>query len=55
MNDDKELCITCAYRATCQKQFSLKAGRHCPEYARDLTIKKASQESDTSAGKDRAN
>ncbi|MCX8026398.1 MAG: hypothetical protein N3A62_00890 [Thermodesulfovibrionales bacterium] len=36
---EQQLCIICAYRATCQKQFSLPAGKKCPEFTRDLTIK----------------
>lgn len=39
MEQKKDLCIVCAYRATCQKQFSMPAGRHCPEFARDLLLK----------------
>ncbi|MEW6116394.1 MAG: hypothetical protein AB1553_05780 [Nitrospirota bacterium] len=39
MSDKKELCIVCAWRATCQKQFAMKAGQRCPDYAKDLTIK----------------
>ncbi len=39
MSSKKEICIMCAWRATCQKQFSMKAGRRCPDFARDLTIK----------------
>ncbi|MFQ3573211.1 MAG: hypothetical protein SNJ53_01095 [Thermodesulfovibrionales bacterium] len=34
----QQMCIICAYRGTCQKQFSLPAGRKCPEFTRDLTI-----------------
>lgn len=52
MNDKKDLCIVCAYRATCQKQFSLKTGRHCPDFARDLTLKEkdASEEGIKTSG-----
>lgn len=39
MQDKKELCIICAYRGTCQKQFSLTAGKRCPEFTEDLTLK----------------
>lgn len=39
MTTEKELCILCAWRATCQKQFSMKAGAKCPEFVRDLTIR----------------
>lgn len=44
MSEDKVLCIVCAWRATCQKQFSMKAGQKCPEFVRDVTIKEISEE-----------
>jgi hypothetical protein len=46
MSTKKDICVICAYRGTCQKRFSLKAGRHCPEFARDVTIKEESEESE---------
>ena len=39
MSSKKDVCVICAYRATCQKKFSLPAGRHCPDFARDFLIK----------------
>ena len=36
---EKELCIICAWRATCQKQFTMKAGQNCPDYCKDLTLR----------------
>ena len=39
MSDKKELCVTCAWKATCQKQFSMKAGQRCPDYTKDFAIK----------------
>lgn len=50
MSDKKELCVVCAWRATCQKQFGLKAGQRCPEFARDLTIKEEKEEGRESSG-----
>jgi hypothetical protein len=44
MSGEKELCIICAYRATCQKQYSMKAGQRCPEFTKDYLIKTASEE-----------
>jgi transcription initiation factor IIE alpha subunit len=44
MSENKVLCIVCAWRATCQKQFSMKAGQKCPEFVRDLTLKEKSEE-----------
>lgn len=37
--EQKQMCVICAWRATCQKQFSLRAGEKCPEFVRDVTIK----------------
>ncbi|NTU41687.1 MAG: hypothetical protein HGA78_01265 [Nitrospirales bacterium] len=39
LDDKKELCILCAWRATCQKQFSMRPGQRCPDFSRDLTIR----------------
>lgn len=44
MSGEKELCVVCAYRATCQKQYSMKAGQRCPEFAKDFLIKTAEDE-----------
>lgn len=44
MSSKKDVCVICAYRATCQKKFSLPAGRHCPEFARDYLIKEEPEE-----------
>ena len=44
MSGEQELCILCAYRGTCQKQYSLKAGQRCPEFAKDFLIKTAESE-----------
>ena len=34
-----EICIVCAWRATCQKKFSI-SGRdsRCPDFVRDVSI-----------------
>jgi hypothetical protein len=34
-----QLCIICAWRQTCQKQFSMTAGQKCPDYSKDVMIK----------------
>ncbi|MBF0329094.1 MAG: hypothetical protein HQL10_08040 [Nitrospirae bacterium] len=39
MSGEKNLCIICAYRGTCNKQFSLPAGRKCPDFEKDLSLK----------------
>ncbi len=43
---EKELCIVCAWRATCQKQFSMKAGQKCPDFCKDLTIREPSEDAE---------
>jgi len=43
---EKELCIVCAWRATCQKQFSMKVGQKCPDYCKDLMLKDPSAATD---------
>lgn len=50
MSDKKELCIVCAWRETCRKQFGLKAGQRCPEFTRDLALKKEEAEPQKSDG-----
>ncbi|MCX7724228.1 MAG: hypothetical protein ABDH19_03690 [Thermodesulfovibrio sp.] len=37
--EPRQLCIICAWKATCQKQYSLKAGQKCPDFVKDVTIK----------------
>jgi len=44
VSKDKVLCVVCAWRATCQKQFSMKAGQKCAEFVRDVAIKETSEE-----------
>ena len=46
MSNQKVQCIICAYRAACQKQFSLKAGQCCPEFERDLMLKEKGAEAE---------
>jgi hypothetical protein len=38
MGENKVLCVVCAWRATCQKQFSMKAGQKCAEFVKDVSI-----------------
>ncbi len=44
MKEKKELCAICAWRANCQKRFSMKAGQRCPDFSKDLTIKDVKSE-----------
>jgi len=43
MGTDKKYCSICAWRATCQKRFTVSIDSsgyvHCPDFTRDLTIK----------------
>lgn len=43
MGATQRYCAICAWRANCQKKFSVStdaAGQvHCPDYSRDMTIK----------------
>ncbi len=48
MTNIAEICSLCAWRATCQKKFSV-SGRdfRCPDFAEDISIRqKAGQEAD---------
>ncbi|MEJ5227656.1 hypothetical protein [Thermodesulfovibrio sp.] len=38
-DQQKPMCLVCAWRSTCQKQFSLKAGQKCPDFVKDVTVK----------------
>jgi len=38
MSTTKDICIVCAWRADCQKRFSMKAGVSCPDFVRDITL-----------------
>jgi hypothetical protein len=50
MSGKKELCVICAWRGSCQKKFSMKAGRRCPDFSKDLTIKEQSEEEKKEGG-----
>ncbi len=47
MSKEKVLCAVCAWRGTCQKQFSMKAGQKCADFVRDVTIKEEKKEEET--------
>jgi hypothetical protein len=52
MADDRTMCVVCAWRATCNKKFSMDGATttRCPDYTRDLTLKET--DSDTSRSQD---
>ncbi len=41
MQDEKTICVMCAWRLTCNKKFSMDGTTttRCPEYTRDITLK----------------
>ncbi|MEI8173369.1 MAG: hypothetical protein WCH07_07795 [Deltaproteobacteria bacterium] len=43
MGTEKKYCSICAWRATCQKRFTVSIDAsgfvHCPDFTRDLSIK----------------
>ncbi len=40
-----EICAVCAWRATCQKKFTLSGKDvRCPDFVRDVTIRKEEEE-----------
>lgn len=40
MNADADICALCAWRASCQKKFSLSGKDiRCPDFVRDVSIK----------------
>jgi hypothetical protein len=41
MENERTLCVMCAWRQTCNKKFSMDGATttRCPEYTRDLTLK----------------
>lgn len=42
MSEEKTVCAVCAWRENCRKKFRFQSStqRYCPDYTRDLTIKK---------------
>ena len=42
LTDEKTYCVVCAWRLNCQKKYAFESsGQYrCPDYSRDVTIKK---------------
>jgi len=40
--DNRKLCLNCAWRANCAKRFSMGdcATLHCPDYCEDVALRK---------------
>ena len=41
MENGHTICVTCAWRQTCNKKFSMDGATttRCPEYTRDVTLR----------------
>ena len=41
MENDRSLCVMCAWRRTCNKKFTMDGATttRCPEYTKDVTLK----------------
>ncbi len=54
MSSTQLICAICAWRATCQKKFSV-SGRdmRCAEFVRDVTIKEKPEEKPVEEKKDK--
>ena len=48
-----DICAVCAWRATCQKKFSL-SGRdmRCPDFTRDLSVGEGTGEAGATGGEE---
>jgi len=46
MDAEKTVCVTCAWRQTCNKKFSMDGATttRCVEYTRDLTLRERKEE-----------
>jgi hypothetical protein len=56
MSSTTEICVMCAWRAICQKKFSV-SGRslHCPDFVRDLSLPKYEEEETKEEVKEKKN
>jgi len=47
---DKTICVICAWRATCQKMFSMSGSdMKCSDFVRDVSIKEEKESEETDA------
>jgi hypothetical protein len=48
MDDSHTICVTCAWRATCNKKFSMDGATttRCPDYTRDITLRQPGSDSE---------
>jgi hypothetical protein len=48
MADKVEICVVCAWRATCQKKFSVSGKNlRCADFVKDVTIKEETEKEET--------
>ena len=48
MSSSNTICAICAWRATCQKKFSVSGSdMRCPEFVKDISIKEKEPEEDS--------
>lgn len=51
MVEDIEICVICAWRADCQKKFSVSGKNvRCPDFVRDVSVKKKSEAEEEKEG-----
>jgi hypothetical protein len=48
MEGEATVCVVCAWRASCNKKFSMSASTtiRCPEYTRDITFTDKNKEAE---------
>jgi hypothetical protein len=54
MENEKSVCVVCAWRITCNKKFSMDGTTttRCLEYTRDVTLPSPTENEDTPDEKD---
>ena len=53
MSEKQTICVVCAWRATCQKMFSM-SGRDmkCADFVKDVSVGKEKESEESESGKD---
>ena len=48
MENERTLCLLCAWRQACNKKFSMvgAAAKRCPNYVRDLTLGRPAEDNE---------
>ena len=48
MENDRTLCVVCAWRATCNKKFTMDGATttRCPDFTKDLTLRTSEKRED---------